>query len=122
MKLIQKYHQPLFIPLRKEFIGIIVVIIAFLVFPYVIRRLDVTAAAIDPGIISAVILAAVAILIFKALTWWLIKVIWPVFADYSEQQFENNFRAMQSGQKVFLYLGFYLLIFYAFVVVLAALI
>lgn len=122
MKLIQKYHQPLFIPFRKEMLGIIAVVTAFLIFPFIIRKFDVTAAAIDPGIISAVILAAVAILIFKALTWWLIKVIWPVFADFSESQFENNFRAMQSGQKVTLYLGFYLLIFYAFVVVLAALI
>ena len=122
MKLIQKYHQPLFIPLRKEFIGIIIVLTAFLVFPYIIRQLDITAAAIDPGIISAVILAAVAILIFKALTWWLIKVIWPVFADFSEQQFESNFRSMQSGQKVIIYLSFYMLILYAFVVVLSALI
>jgi hypothetical protein len=122
MKLIQKYHQPLFIPLRKEFIGIIIVVTAFLVFPYIIRQLDITAAAIDPGIISAVILAAVAILIFKALTWWLIKVIWPVFADFSEQQFESNFRSMQSGQKVIIYLSFYMLILYAFVVALSALI
>jgi len=122
MKLIQKYHQPLFIPLRKEFIGIIAVVTAFLVFPYIIRQLDITAAAIDPGIISAVILAAVAILIFKALTWWLIKVIWPVFADFSEKQFESNFRSMQSGQKVIIYLSFYMLILYAFVIVLSALI
>lgn len=121
MKLIQKYHNPLLIPLRKEFTGIIVVITAFLLFPYIIRQLDVTAAAIDPGIISAVILAAVAILIFKALTWWLIKVIWPVFADYSSRQFESNFRAMLPRQKVVIYLGFYLLILYAFVIVLAAL-
>ncbi|MEJ7780794.1 MAG: hypothetical protein WKF68_14520 [Daejeonella sp.] len=122
MKLIQKYHHPLLFPLRKEFTGILVVVIAFFLFPYIIRKLDVSAAAIDPGIISAVILSALAILIFKALTWWLIKVIWPVFADYSERQFESNFRSMQSGQKVYIYLGFYLLILYAFVMVLTALI
>lgn len=122
MKLIQKYHHPLIFPLRKEFAGIIIVVAAFFLFPYIIRQLDVSAAAIDPGIISAVILATLAILIFKALTWWLIKVIWPVFADYSEGQFESNFRTMRSGQKVIIYLAFYLLILYAFVVVLAALI
>lgn len=122
MKVIQKYHYPFLFPLGREFAGILVVVSAFLLFPYIIRQLDNTAAAIDPGIISAIILAAVAFLIFKALTWWLIKVIWPVFADYSERQFESNFRAMQSGHKVIIYLGFYLLIFYAFVLVLAALI
>ncbi len=122
MKLIQKYHNPLLVPLKKEFMGIIVVVTAFLLFPYFIRQVDVTAAAIDPGIISAIILTAVAILIFKALTWWLIKVIWPVFAEYSVGQFETNFRSMQAQQKVIIYLSFYLLILYAFVTVLAALI
>ncbi|MDP3468288.1 MAG: hypothetical protein Q8S11_08135 [Daejeonella sp.] len=122
MKLIQKYQQPLFFPLRKEFMGIIILITVFFLFPYLIRQLDVSAAAIDPGIISAVILAAIAILVFKALTWWLIKVIWPVFAEYSEQQFESNFRSMRTGQKVIIYLSFYLLILYAFILVLAALI
>ncbi len=122
MKLIQKYQQPWFFPLRKELMGIIILITAFFLFPYFIRQVDVTAAAIDPGIISALILAAIAILAFKALTWWLIKGIWPVFAEYSEQQFESNFRSMRTGQKVMIYLGFYLLLFYAFILVLAALI
>ena len=122
MKLIQKYQQPLFFSLRKEIMGIIVLITAFFLFPYLVRQVDVTAASIDPGIISALILSAIAILAFKALTWWLIKVIWPVFAEYSEQQFENNFRSMRTGQKVMIYLSFYLLLFYAFILVLAALI
>jgi hypothetical protein len=83
---------------------------------------DSSAAAIDPGIYSAIILAVSAILIFKAGTWWIIKVIWPVFAEYSNQQFERNFKSLITWQKVLIYLGFYLSIFYAFVIVLAALI
>jgi hypothetical protein len=80
MKLIQKYfYQPQF-PFSKELTGILVIVLIFLIFPYGVRMVDSSAAAIDPGIYSAIILAVSAILIFKAGTWWIIKVIWPVFA------------------------------------------
>jgi len=122
MKLIQKYLQPVPFPLSREFIGILVIVLIFFSFPYAIRLLDITAAAIDPGIYSAIILAVSAILIFKSGTWWIIKVTWPVFAEYAAQHFENNFKSLLSLHKVLIYLGFYLIIFYAFVIVLAALI
>lgn len=122
MELIQKYYLPWYFPLRKEFAGILVIIMIFLLFPYFIRRVDVTAAAIDPGIFSAIILAVSAVLIFKAVTWWIIKAIWPVFAEYSNKHFERNFKSLITWQKVVIYLGFYLLLLYAFVIVLAALI
>jgi hypothetical protein len=122
MKLIQKYFQSGEFPFHKEFIGIVVIVLIFITFPYAVRMIDSTAAAIDPGIYSAIILAVSAILIFKAGTWWIIKIIWPVFAEYSDQHFEDNFSSLINSQKVLVYLGFYLSIFYAFVIVLAALI
>lgn len=120
MKLIEKYFHSGH--LSREFTGIVIIVLIFICFPYAVRLVDVTAAAIDPGIYSAIILAVSAILIFKAGTWWIIKVIWPVFAEYSAQHFERNFRSLVSLQKVLIYLGFYLSVFYAFVIVLAALI
>ena len=122
MKLIQKYFQSGEFPFHKEFIGIVVIVLIFITFPYAVRMIDSTAAAIDPGIYSAIILAVSAILIFKAGTWWIIKIIWPVFAEYSDQHFEDNFSSLINSQKVLVYLGFYLSIFYAFVIVLVALI
>ncbi len=122
MKLSQKYFQPGNFPLHKEFTGIIIILLIFIMFPYAVRLVDATAAAIDPGIYSAIVLAVSAILIFKAGTWWIIKVIWPVFAEYSAQQFEQNFRSLVNLHKVLIYLGFYLTVFYAFVIILAALI
>lgn len=122
MELIKKYSLPYIFPFRKEMAGILTVLIIFLIFPYVIRRIDITAAAIDPGILSAIILAASAVLIFKAITWWLLKTIWPVFAEYSEAHFENNFRSLLNWQKVVIYLGFYVVVLYAFVVILIGLI
>ncbi|MES3016402.1 MAG: hypothetical protein V4721_01430 [Bacteroidota bacterium] len=119
MKLIYNYLGQF--PLNREFSGIVIIVLIFICFPYGVRLVDVTAAAIDPGIYSAIILAVSAILIFKAGTWWIIKVIWPVFAEYSAQQFERNFRSLINVQKVLIYLGFYLSVFYAFVLVLTAL-
>ncbi len=115
MELIQKYYLPFHFPLRKEFAGIIVIIVIFLIYPYFIRQIDITAAAIDPGIFSAIILAVSALLIFQATTWWVIKAIWPVFAMYSDHHFEANFKSLNAGQKVLIYLGFYLILLFAFI-------
>ncbi|WP_276348683.1 hypothetical protein [Daejeonella sp. JGW-45] len=120
MELIQKYFLPAHFPMRKELAAIIVIILIFLLYPYFIRQIDITAAAIDPGVYSAVILAVSALLIFKAATWWIIKAIWPVFASYSEHHFEANFRSLTAGQKVVIYLGFYLVILFGFIEVLEA--
>jgi len=54
-----------------------------MIFPRLIRQIDPSAAPIDPGILSGIVLAIVAVLVFNSVTWWLIRVIWPVFADYS---------------------------------------
>ena len=121
MKAIPKYLQSGQITMSMEYTGIILSVLIFLSIPYAIRLVDMSAAPIDPGIYSAIILAVSAILIFKAATWWIIKVIWPLFAEYSVQYFECNFKSLHSFQKVLIYLGFYLAVFYAFVIVLSAL-
>lgn len=121
MELFNKYYLPWPFPFRKELAGIIVVIATFLFFPYLIREVDGSAAAIDPGVLSAIILAASAVLIFKAITWWIIITIWPAFAHYSDNQLESNFKSLPASQKVIIYMSFYMLIFYAFILVLSAL-
>jgi succinate dehydrogenase hydrophobic anchor subunit len=122
MDLIQKYYLPWHFPLRKEFAGILVILILFLLFPGLVRLFDITSAPIDPGAFSAVILAVAALLLFKAVTWWLIKAIWPVLAEYSDQHFERNFKGLLSWQKVVIYLVFYFLLLYGFILVLGEII
>ena len=122
MDLVQKYYMPWHFPLRKEFAGILFIVLIFLLFPRLSRLADVTSAPIDPGIFSAVILAIAAILIFKAVTWWLLKAIWPVFADYSGNHFERNFKSLLSLHKVIIYLLFYVLMLYGFILVLVAIV
>lgn len=92
-----------------------------MVFPVLIRQFDSTAAAIDAGILSAIILAVIGVLIFKAMTWWLLRTIWPVFADFSTHHFERYYKYLTGLQKILIYLGFYLLIFYGFIAVLSVL-
>lgn len=120
MELIQrKTIKPKFL-VNKELSGILILIAVFLLFPYLVRQVDYSAAAIDPGILSAVILAIASVLIFQAVTWWIIRVIWQVFHIYSTHHFENNFKSLEPWQKVIIYLGFYLLVLYSFVGTLAA--
>ena len=120
MDLISKYYLPWHFPFRKELAGLLIIILIFLLFPRLVRQVDITSAPIDPGAFSAVILAIAAMLFFKAVTWWLIKAIWPVFAEYSDLHFERNFKSLLSVHKVLIYLGFYLAILYGFVLVLVA--
>ena len=49
MQLIQKYYMPWYFPLRKEFAGILFIVLIFLWFPWLSRLVDVTSAPIDPG-------------------------------------------------------------------------
>lgn len=122
MELIQSIHQLRRIPLNLEFKGLIISALSFIIFPYLIRLVDHTAATIDPGILSGILLSIAAVLFFQATTWWIIKAIWPVFALYSREQFSNNFNRLKNREKVLIYLGFYLALLYAFITVLAQLI
>ncbi|WP_158280830.1 hypothetical protein, partial [Pararcticibacter amylolyticus] len=93
-----------------------------LVFPWISRRIDVTSAPVDPGILSVVIVAVLTFLVFKAVTWMAIRVIWPVFAEYSEVCFEDNFLSLTVPQKVLIYLGFYMMLLWSMVSILRALV
>lgn len=106
--------------LKREYLGIILTLLLFFLFPLLIRNVDATAAAIDPGALSAILMAVLAMLIFKLSTWWLIKTIWPLFATYSEYHFETNFKSLQSWQKVIIFLGFYWLLLFGFLLALQA--
>ena len=122
MELLHQIPQLRPIALKMEYKGLIISGLSFLVFPYLVRLVDSSAAAIDPGVLSAIILSIAAVLIFQATTWWVIKAIWPAFANYSSGQFVNNFKSLPAGQKVLIYLGFYMALLYAFIGVLAQLI
>lgn len=117
MKLITVFRRSL----HHEGFLIFFSLAGFLIFPWLSRRLDATAAPVDPGVLSLVLTALLAFLIFKSVTWWVIRIIWPVFAEYSELHFERNFKSLVPLQKVLVYLGFYLALLMGFVWTLGAL-
>lgn len=104
----------------RECMILILAFAAFSLFPHLARQIDSTSAPIDVGALSAVIMAILAFLAFKAVTWGIIRLIWPVFASYSENQFNEGFLSLSELQKVLIYLGFYLLLMMGFVWTLAA--
>ena len=63
MELIQSTNRFKYqLPLKMEFKGLIISAISFIIFPYLIRLVDNSAAAIDPGVLSAIILSIAAVL------------------------------------------------------------
>ena len=106
----------------SEQITISFALLLFLVFPWLCRNVDITSAPIDPGVLSAPLLAVLSFLLFQGITWWCIKMIWPVFAEYSSVYFEADFNRLNAREKVVIYLGFYLLIVIGFVITLSAII
>jgi len=122
MELIHSINHFRRIPFNIEFKGLIISALSFILFPFLIRLVDTSAAAIDPGVLSGILLSIAAVLFFQATTWWVIKAIWPAFATFSHDQFAGSFNRLPGRQKVIIYLGFYLALLYAFIAVLAQLI
>lgn len=122
MELIQSTTHFRPVRIKSEFKGLIISAMSFIIFPYLIRMVDSSAAAIDPGVLSGIILSIAAMLFFQATTWWVIKAIWPAFAMYSRDHFAGNFKSLQAVQKVVIYLAFYLALLYGFITVMAQLI
>ncbi|WP_121198700.1 hypothetical protein [Mucilaginibacter gracilis] len=106
---------------HREYLSILVALLLLLITPTVLRGFDPSAAPLDPGVLSAIVMAVVAVMVFKSVTWWLIKSIWPVFADYSKNHFERNFKTLTPLQKCAIYLSFYSFLMACFFVALVAL-
>ncbi|RQP15264.1 MAG: hypothetical protein EAS52_15695 [Parapedobacter sp.] len=85
-----------------------------------LRWLDPTAAAVDIGAISIVLLALAAVASFIAVSRWLLGLLWPVLRDYQRYHLSNNFKSLQPWQKISFYLVIFFGLLYAFVCSLAA--
>lgn len=95
-------------------------LLLFLFFPWICRSIDITSAPIDPGALSAPIMALLSFFIFKAATWWSIRIIWPVFAEYCEVYFETDFKRLAPREKMLTFLAVYMLLLMGFILTLGA--
>lgn len=107
---------------RLPYLSVAIAVMAalFILAGPLLRGLDPTAAAVDIGAVSLVLLALLALAAFIAVSRWLLGLLWPVLRDYQHHHFTPNFKTLQPWQK----LGFYLVVFfgllYAFVCTLVA--
>jgi len=85
-----------------------------------IRRIDITAAPIDLGVLAVIPLSAITVISFMILTGWMIAWQWPVLSEYQHDFLERTFKSLLSWQKVLIYFSFYLAVFYAFILATAA--
>lgn len=85
-----------------------------------LRQADPTAAVVDPGALSLVLLAAMALATFLSVSHWLTGLLWPILRSYRKYYFSNNFKSLLPWQKITFYLVIYFGLLYAFVCCLAA--
>jgi hypothetical protein len=97
-------------------------LLLFIKFSPIVRWLDFSAAPIDLGILSVVLVAAFSVLTFMQLSLWLLHRNWPVLAEYAEYYLSGTFKSLESWQKVSFYMVFFLGLLLAFVVTLMALV
>ncbi|WP_262249379.1 hypothetical protein [Parapedobacter soli] len=86
----------------------------------VLRLADPTAAVVDVGALSLVLLAVVALAAFLAVSRWLIGLLWPVMRGYQRNHFSHNFKSLSPWQKITFYLVIFFGLLYAFVCCLVA--
>jgi len=85
-----------------------------------LRLADPTAAVVDIGVLSLVLLAVAALASFLAVSRQLVGLLWPVLRDYQRNYFPNNFKSLSPWQKITFYLVIFFGLLYAFVCCLAA--
>ena len=85
-----------------------------------LRLADTTAAVVDVGALSLVLLAVVALAAFLTVSRWLLGLLWPVMRNYQRNHFANNFKSLLPWQKITFYLVIFFGLLYAFVCCLVA--
>lgn len=108
---------------RKNLLQVffLISITLYLLFPPVARAIDGGAAPIDVGILSALLIAAIAVLGFLQLAYWMLHRVWPVFGHYLIHEFQTDFNTLLPWQKLSYYFSVLLSLLYAFILALAAL-
>ncbi|MDX3917464.1 MULTISPECIES: hypothetical protein [Olivibacter] len=94
----------------KEYSALIVALILFFAAPYVLRLIDPTTAAFDPGILHTIFIVVVAYAIYQAITWSITKNLWSEIGLFIKQDFNTAFRALDNKTKVLISLGLYFII------------
>lgn len=92
----------------------------FLVFPWLSHRIDSGAASLDAGVLSLILITLLSMIIFKTVSWLLLRTVWPCLGDYVMHCMAEDFRSLDARSRLFLFCGAYFLMILGFVATLAA--
>lgn len=95
-------------------------LILFLGFPWLSRRIDAGAAALDAGALSLILMAILSLVVFKMLSWLIIRTVWPFLEDYTREYLVSDFNRLPPAQRISLFFTLYMLMMLAFVLTMAA--
>ncbi|MGY4385638.1 hypothetical protein ACVWYN_002684 [Pedobacter sp. UYP24] len=84
----------------KEYIALIMAFVVFFISPYLLKMIDPTAGAYDAGVLQVIIMAIVQFAVFQAVTWSVVKNIWPAIGLYMKNFFNNEFLNLSSWQRI----------------------
>ena len=101
---------------RNEAVGILVAVALFLCTPHVLRLIDPTAGAYDPGVLHLIVFSAVAVLSFSFLSWVGMRIHFSELFRYGQTaKMWEDFKALTGWQKIKLFLCVYFGYILAFV-------
>lgn len=95
----------------KEYTALIMAFVTFFLSPYVLRWVDPTAAPYDAGVLQIMIYSVVSFAVFQAITWSIVKNIWPAIGLYMKEMFNSDFLNLAPWQRVKASLFVYFCIF-----------
>ncbi|MBB2149175.1 hypothetical protein [Pedobacter gandavensis] len=95
----------------KEYTALIVAVLLFFVSPFILHYLDPVAATYDAGVFQVINLAVIQFCVYMAITWTVVKNIWPAIGQYFKTSFNHDFKDLSKWQKVSISLSVYFLVF-----------
>ncbi|MFB2118445.1 hypothetical protein [Parapedobacter sp. 2B3] len=108
-------------PFPWPWVGVPLLLILFLYLGPLLWWIDATAAVPDIGVLSLVVLAALAAMFFWLLAAWLAWAFFKRLAGFDREDFRSSFNTMKPWKQMGCYLSVSLSLFWGLVVVLAAL-
>lgn len=95
----------------KEYTALITAFVVFFISPYLLRMIDPTAGAYDAGVLQVIIIGVVQFAVFQAITWSVVKNIWPAIGLYMKELFNKDFITLEPWQRILASLFVYFAVF-----------
>jgi hypothetical protein len=95
----------------KEYTALIVAFVVFFTSPFLLRMLDPTAGTYDAGVLQVMIIGVVQFAVFQAITWSIVKNIWPAIGMYMKNYFNSDFLNLTPCKRIYISLFVYFSVF-----------